>query len=295
MQGSIRRNLVAVAAALMLVGAAHASSASAAVPGLQKVRAISAIDSASSKTATAYCPAGKRVIGGGGGLVWDLQHHTRDVVLTGLLPVHPLSGPDSYAVTAHEDQGGTTETWWVESYAICADPIAGMHTVVKGGTFGSASVQTTQPTCNAGERVLGTGGWIQDTGGQVGIQVSRASTTGTFSYFQAHEDADGYAGDWGQLGYAICAPAPAGYEIAQTGSPEALSEAEKAADTYCTAGKKTLSGGGAVAFSAPGNVFLTHVILAGAGLSNEVVAVADENVPTAANWDFIVGQAICAS
>jgi hypothetical protein len=294
-KGSIRTNLTAVAAAFILIGTVHAASASAAVSGLQKVRAISAIDSSSSKTAIAYCPAGKRVVGGGGGLVWDLQHHTRDVVLTALMPVHPLTGADSYQVTAHEDQGGTTDTWWAESYAICADPIAGMHTVAKGGTYGSASLQLVQPSCNAGERVLGTGGYIQDTGGQVGIQVSRASTTGTSSYFQGHEDADGYAGDWGELGYAICAPMPAGYEIAQTGSPEALSEAEKAADAYCTAGKKTLGGGGAVAFNAPGNVFLTHIILAGAGLSNEVLAVADENVSTAANWDFIVGQAICAS
>jgi hypothetical protein len=295
MKGIIRRNLTAVAGALMLLGAVHASSASASVPGLQKVRAISTIDSSSSKTATAYCPAGKRVVGGGGGLVWDLQHHTRDVVLTGLLPVHPLSGPDSYAVTAHEDQGGTTDTWWAEAYAICADPIAGMHTAVAGGTFGSASVQSPQAHCNPGEKVLGTGGWIQDTGGQVGIQVARASTSGEFSYFQGHEDADGYVGSWGLLAYAVCAPAPAGYEIAQTGSPTALSEAEKVADTYCAPGKKTLGGGGAIAFNAPGNVFLTHIILAGAGLSNEVLAVADENVPTAANWDFIVGQAICAS
>jgi hypothetical protein len=217
MQGIIRRNLIAVAGALMLLGAVHATSASAAVSGLEKVRAISVIDSSSSKTATAYCPAGKRVIGGGGGLVWDLQHHTRDVVLTSLLPVHPLSGPDSYQVTAHEDQGGTTDTWWAESYAICADPIAGMHTVATGGTFGSAPSQTPQAHCNAGERVLG------------------------------------------------------------------------------TAGKKTLSGGGAIAFNAPGNAMLTHIILAGAGLSNEALAVAAENVPTAANWDFIVGQAICAS
>ena len=40
-----------------------------------------------------------------------------------------------------------------------------------GGTFGSTPSQTPQAHCNAGERVLGTGGYIQDTGGQVGIQV----------------------------------------------------------------------------------------------------------------------------
>ena len=36
------------------------------------------------------------------------------------------------------------------------------------------------------------------------------------------------------------------------------------ADATCTAGKKTLSGGGAIAFNAPGNAFLTHIIPTGA-------------------------------
>ena len=81
----------------------------------------------------------------------------------------------------------------------------------------------------------------------------------------------------------------------QTGSPTALSEAEKVADATCSAGKETLSGGGALAFNAPGNAMLTRILLTGTGLSNEVHAIAAENVSTTANWDFIVAQAICAS
>jgi hypothetical protein len=292
-KGSIRRSVPVLAAALALLGAVHTASASANVSGWQKVKAVSAIDSSSSKTAQAFCPEGKRVVGGGGGLVWDLQHHTRDVVLTGTYPVRTLSGRDSWVVSAHEDQGGTADTWWVDAYAICVDPIAGMHTKITGGTYGSASWQRPEAHCDPGERVLGSGGYVQDTGGQVGIQVARASTLATFSYFMAHEDADGYAGNWGLLAYAVCAPAPAGYEIVQTASPESLSEAEKSAEATCSAGKEPLGGGGALGFSAPGNAMLTRTILP--DYDDTVLAVADENVSTAANWDFIVAQAICAT
>ena len=293
MKGSIRRSVVVIGAALVLLGAVQTASASANVSGWQKVKGVSAIDSSPSKTARAYCPEGKRAIGGGGGLVWDLQHHTRDVVLTGSYPVHPLSGRDSWVVSAHEDQGGTTDTWWVDAYAICVDPIAGMHIEVTGGTYGSSTSQRPEAHCDPGERVLGSGGYVQDTGGQVGIQVARASTLATFSYFQAHEDADGYAGNWGLLAYAVCAPAPAGYEIVQTASSTSLSEAEKSADAYCPSGKEVLGGGGALGFSAPGNAMLTRTILP--DYDDTVLAVADENVSTAANWDFIVAQAICAT
>ena len=51
------------------------------------------------------------------------------------------------------------------------------------------------------------------------------------------------------------------------------------ADATCIAGKRTLGGGGAIAFNARGNAMLTHIIPTGAGLSNEVLAVAAENVP----------------
>ncbi len=66
MKGSIRRSAVVVGAALMLLGAVQTASASANVSGWQKVKGLSPIDSSSSKTARAYCPAGKRAIGGGG-------------------------------------------------------------------------------------------------------------------------------------------------------------------------------------------------------------------------------------
>ena len=42
-------------------------------------------------------------------------------------------------------------------------------------------------------------------------------------------------------------------------------------------------------------MFLTRINMMGPSLGNEVHAVAAENVPTTANWSFIVAQAICAS
>ena len=202
MKGSIRRSAVVVGAALMLLGAVQTASASANVSGLGEGQGPLGDRFVVEQDRTGVLPRRQARHRRGRGLVWDLQHHTRDVVLTGMYPVHPLSGPDSFVVTAHEDQGGTGDTWWAEAYAICVNPIAGMHTKVTGGTYGSASSQRPEAHCDPGERVLGSGGYVQDTGGQVGIQVARASTLGTFSYFQAHEDADGYAGNWGLL--AVC-------------------------------------------------------------------------------------------
>ncbi len=64
MKGSIRRSVVVIGAALVLLGAVQTASASANVSGWQKVKGVSAIDSSPSKTARAYCPDGKRAIGG---------------------------------------------------------------------------------------------------------------------------------------------------------------------------------------------------------------------------------------
>lgn len=287
--------IAVVAAAAGAVQFTAAAPASAAVTGLVRTTGISVIDSSASKTATAYCPPGTRVVGGGGGLVWDLQHQTRQVVLTQLQPVHPLWGDDFYRVTGEETQTGTTDTWWVEAVALCADPIPGMHITFGNTVLSSASSQQARATCPAGEKVLGTGAWVYPAGGQVGLQVARASTSGNLAYAIAHEDADGYAGNWNVLALAVCAPAPAGYEVLNAPSPESASESIKTATATCSAGKQMLDAGGATSFTAPGNVSLTRILVAPFGALNWAEAIATENTATAANWDFIVAQVICAT
>ncbi len=82
------------------------------LPGLQRVVATSPASSAD-KHATARCPAGKRVVGTGGEIIGGGGH----VVTTYILPDDDLT---RVHVRGAEDEVGTTTSWSVRSYAICA-------------------------------------------------------------------------------------------------------------------------------------------------------------------------------
>lgn len=286
-----------LAAGLVTAAQVTLAAPASAVSGLVKVRAISAIDSTSARTATAVCPAGKRVLSGGGGLVWQGGGvpNVHEVVLTAMWPVDPLIGEDRFVVTAHETTTGTALDWWLDAYAMCADPMPGWHIVFTTTSYSSSSVRLAQPACHSGERVMGTGGWVTDTAGQVGIQVLRASTLGTFAYFQAHEDADGYSASWSALGFAVCVDTPPGYQVVQAPSAYSDSQWEKEAAAVCPSTKRMHGAGAAIAFNAPGNVSLSRILPDPYSTGLQVNAVAIENVATSADWDFIVAQAICAT
>jgi hypothetical protein len=282
----------AVATAVQLAG----TTAASAVAGQEVVKGISTIDSNPTKSALATCPAGKQVLGGGGGLVWDLQHHSRAVVLTRMEPVHPGGGAlDYFIVTGAETSVGEPGDWWLDSYAICADPMAGYTIVSTPTVASSASVQLAQASCPGVKKVIGTGAAVSTTSGQVGLQVMRASLLTTFSYAQGHEDATGYLGFWTTTAFAVCVNAPAGYEIVHGASPYQDSEAEKVGVAQCPFGKRVHGAGGAIAFNAPGDVALTRILVDPYGDGREVDAVAAEVTSTSADWDFIVAQVICAN
>jgi hypothetical protein len=104
--------LAAVAGALVAVQVLGASPAGA-VPGLQKITGLtSANDSVPVKTVHADCPAGQRVLGGGG-WIFTGGADADKVGLTELRPVHPVSGVDQYVVTAEEVTPNITSNWSV--------------------------------------------------------------------------------------------------------------------------------------------------------------------------------------
>lgn len=284
----------AVLAAAVVAGQVTSPAPAAAVSGLQVVRGISIIDSAATKSATAYCPAGKRVIGGGGGLVWDASSHTRQVVLTRMEPVHPAIGQDYFIVTGHETTVATSIDWWLDAYAVCADPLSGLHIVEHRSAATPSGLKQVESVCDTGEKVLGVGAAIDNSAGQVGLHVMRASIIGTFSYAIASEDADGYGGYWSLAAFVVCADPVDGYQIVQERSVEEDSENEKVAVATCPAGKKVHGGGGSIAFHPTSHVSLTRVLLFPNSDPTEVHAVTAETTATSAAWDFIVAQAICA-
>jgi hypothetical protein len=85
------------------------------LPGLVLVHTDSP-GSSSNKSVTAPCPAGKQVVGTGGGLAASAS---RDVVIERIRPEPDLSG---VTVAAAEDQTGYGPSWLVGADAICATP-----------------------------------------------------------------------------------------------------------------------------------------------------------------------------
>lgn len=277
-------------AGVQLVTAGPAS----AVAGLVKVTSPgTTANSVSPKTATATCPTGKRILGGGGWLI-ETGTATRKLILTQLRPVQGTGGQsDRYVVTGAEAAPGISGNWLVQAYALCADPVAGMRIVSTATASSSTAVQATSAVCPGGTRALGSGASITNPQAQVALQVARASGPGDIVRAQAREDADGYSGSWSVTAHAVCAPAPPGYEVVFGESPERGSEAEKVAFAGCPAGKRVHGAGAAVSNTAPAGVAL-NVIYPFNDL-DEVEAFAVEGTPTSASWDFIVATAICAN
>jgi hypothetical protein len=301
-QSRLRRRLSLLATVVLSAGgltalqAVAAPTAAWAISGLEVVQRFSDYSSASPKSVTARCPTGKQVLGGGGGLVWTEQVQTHDVVLTRMEPVHSDDGAfrDHFIVTGVEDSSGESDDWYLESYAICADPMPGYQIVDHRSITLSDFFIRTEAHCDGNRRVIGTGAKVSTDSGEVGLQMMRASMVETFSYAQAAEDFDGYFDDWNVTAYAVCVNEPAGYEIVQDPSPEDGSESPKWATALCSSGRRLYGAGSATGFAVPGHVALTHIIVNAYG-DQRVDSFTMEVTPTDLDWDFTVAQAICAT
>jgi hypothetical protein len=271
------------------------------VTGLEKKAAVT-FDTRSSKQAFAYCDPGQVVVGGGG---WAFVPGSADdpngVTLWQLQPAKNLNGTSrqGYAAGASEvvnaGGSGVDGAWWVEAYALCADPITGHRISESANKLPSSTpVQKADAFCDTahGERVLGTGARVLDTSFQVGLQVARVDALGGIARAQAHEDASGYPFAWRLKAYAICAPRPQGYEIRTGASKESGSEPDKDAHAGCSsADKQMLGAGAAITDVAPGHVSLQQVYPRSSLRSMDAWAV--ENTPLFLPWDFIIARGVC--
>ena len=117
--------LVACGATVIGLAAVQAllASQAEAVPGLQRITKTSVSNSSTSKTVTANCPVGKRVLGGGG----TVTGGRGQVVLERLEPVQTATN-DRFVVGAREDGTGYSGSWRLTAYALCADqPASGLR------------------------------------------------------------------------------------------------------------------------------------------------------------------------
>lgn len=248
-----------------------------------------------SVTATAVCPSGKKVVGGGGWALTDNIAEEERLTLTRLLPFDAYYAT-GYIAEAAETAPGVAGGWGLQAYALCADAssLRGWNINEASTVRSSRSVQATAVGCdNSGQRVIGTGAAIRFGSGKVGLQVARMSGPGDIARAQGHENPYGYSGGWSVTAYAICADIPSGYQVVDDPSDEPPSNEYKFAYTTCPSGKQMLSAGAATSNVAPGNATL-QVVYPGND-HTWMQALAWENTPTSEDWDFIIARGVCVN
>lgn len=275
-----------VAVTVAAAGAWHVAGASpaAALMGLTVTSVVTEAGSTPTRSLSAACSAGKRVIGGGGivdgadGKAW----------ITTLQPVS-TSGGDRFDVTAVETDDGFAGNWWLRAFVICADPVPGLQVVSAVRGSSSATFQQHSALCPNGKQLLGAGGRIHNPDGQVALQAVTVGS-GQAASVAGREDRDGSPSRWNLIAYAVCANPVAGYSLA-TGTSTSDSTDAKLATAACPAGRKahasmfsvsTTSGDVVVESAHPG------------GDLGSVHAVAREQVATSANWS-VTAVTVCAT
>ena len=262
-----------------------------AVPGLQRTTGTSVSDSSTSKTVAARCPAGKRVLGGGG----TVTGGRGQVVLEQLEPAQTATD-DRFVVSAREDGSGYSRNWRLTAYALCASPLPGYG--ILPSTSGSPSSNSPQNTISfcLGQPEVGFGGRVNGGAGQVHLTNLVRDSNGTvdFTSIAGQEDANGFAGAWTVTAYAVCASVPANFTPASATTPP--SSANKSATVSCPAGTLVHGAGGQLTPAASGLVNRSLVIdniAIDAQLRSVTVRAVEDEAGTGASWS-VRAFALCA-
>lgn len=172
-------------------------------PGYTIVTALSPMGSPATASVTATCSGTLQVLGTGGAV-----SPGRGVsVLTGVMPNFQVA-PNA-VITSGAETPGFAGSWNVQSWAICAAPVAGHTVVVTVGVATSASPKTLTSTCPAGRPVHGVGFLTVGAGvGEIFLNAAFPNPplpVGTSVPVTASEDQGGVAGNWAIRTFAICA------------------------------------------------------------------------------------------
>jgi hypothetical protein len=193
------------------------------------------------------------VLGGGVRVNLGNDH----IMITRQEPVHALAtGLDSFVVTAVEDSVGTTNTWALQAYAVCAPPVPGMVIVAAAGLTDSQGFLGITANCPANTFVLGAGGRILDGQGHVGL-VTQVTGSATFPNGvnaggieelgtpDAQGRFPGFAGNWSVIAYAVCAPKVLSTDVEVVRIQTAADQTNpKIINAPCPAGKHVTGGTG---------------------------------------------------
>ncbi|HEX8104152.1 MAG TPA: hypothetical protein VF533_16150 [Solirubrobacteraceae bacterium] len=227
-----------VLTATMAFAGSFAATASAAVTNVERV-AGSSLESSFDKSATASCPAGKKVTGAGGAV----SPGNGTVLIDQITPDPTLS---SVTVHAVEDEDGTGSSWVVTAYAICATPPPGLQRVT-ATSASTSDAKSVTAACPSGKRVLGVGAEAGPGAGQILLDGLRPKLDLTGAVVNALEDETGTNIAWTVTAYAMCANAPVvGLQrVAHTDSDTSATPSQTGS-APCPAGKILVGLGGEI-------------------------------------------------
>ena len=271
--------VTALAAGLSVLGAQVLSAAPAAAatlpPGsVRTVVAQSPSNALSVKSFSADCLSGERVLGGGAFTVGGVH-----AVITEMQPIHPVTGVDSFKVTAAADQFGISGVWSFQAYAFCARIPSTLQVELLSHTDPPTSTTFDDAflRCPRGV-VVGGGGKIDNGGGQVDLGTGPAFRTGFGAL--AKEDADGFAGNYTVTVYVLCAVSRIFFDLEMVQTSSGTVGASQTAVLACSSGFELT--GLAAETVVPG----THIQQIRPSQANLAVFGAQSSVPPTESWSM---------
>jgi hypothetical protein len=201
---------------------------------------MSATDSSAGKTQTVRCPAGRRILGGGG----FIGGGGREVHIDSTRPVTTAAG-DSFEVNASEtvraDGTSYPGSWYVLAYAICGAAPAGLEYVSATSASGLSASRSVIVSCPAGKRVIGAAGRIEPAFGFVMLDEVAPLATLTGVRVSAFQSESPSPFPWRVTAFAVCANPVPGLTLASALSP--ADSLDKSIDVTCPAGTRIHSTG----------------------------------------------------
>jgi hypothetical protein len=232
--GTLVTGVAVLASQALGASPAAAVAASAIPPGtVHAVPGQSLVDTQPAKSASAKCPSGERVLGGGAFTVGGVH-----AVITQLRPIHTTGG-DSFKVSAAADQFGIAVAWGFQVFAFCAPAPSALELEIISHTNQPTSNGTDQAgtVCPAGKSLISAGGKIDNGKGQVDLNLF-TNSSGPFvsgSAAAAKEDLDGFGGTYTVTGYSVCAKGAFG-DFQQVKTQVVTSAASQRGNVACPAG-----------------------------------------------------------
>lgn len=174
--------------------------ASAEVPGLVRISAMSVNDASDPKVATAYCPNGTVLLSAG----YQIHGATGEAVVDDL----PLTTAGSVTAVAYAEDP-LAGNWNLTVYAICSPPLSGLVRISEPSGGDSQGFKSSAVSCPLNKRLISGGFVLTGATGEATVDdVLPSSNTGdeprTVTATAYETDID-YPANWSLSTHAVCA------------------------------------------------------------------------------------------